>query len=69
MWFALKKKEVKALSSGKPARGDLPAIGGSAMPGRATSGILLCKMRTTSLSIGWCTISLGGGWFVEGTYD
>src|ERR1700744_3764280 len=52
------------MSSGRPAPGALPATGGTGRPGRAMSGISLCRMQRVSLSTALCTIcsAEAGSW-------
>ena len=49
------EKRLKAMCSGKPARGAPPATGGNAKPGPVTSGTSLCETETPSLSTASCT--------------
>ena len=63
-WGVQRKKKCRAMFSGRPAPGALPATGGTGKPGRAMNGISLCKMQRVSLSTVWCTIcsAEAGSW-------
>src|SRR6266571_4375995 len=54
-WFA-EEKTCWAKSSGWPAPGASPAIGGSAKPGLAMNGIWHYETAKPSAFFAWCTI-------------